>query len=439
MEIKEYELTPIPRKIKAKSKNDEIYVAVKIGNGQIGGNIITVNNTPLAKGNITEPTYIGGLNELNDKLIIVETNVLDVNGFTNRCVITTSFFNQNNEELFSKIDRGDAPENGVASFTGKYLFKFLMCLVFTLSITTKNFAQTNTLEFSNLETPTAPGLILFDETPASIEKPTTPQGLGLNLLGLGQNGGALEFAPFWLKDHPNLSAEDMYTNKSPVFSHLGLSLATVSSDTLTFISSGIRTRIFQSYGKNKKKLSTIKANLENALSSDLSNPETIETIEALRKQYVDLIEKPLFNIDIAAAIGASATNNSYSNLSLNRWAIWTSFNFRPKGYDFYFTAVTRYINSDNFEGAEKSADIVDLGSRFNYDISKFTVSLEYIQRFNTTFNRNDDFRIATIGSYKLSDNVFITATFGKNFNEVNNIIALAGVNFGFSKKKVRAF
>ena len=122
MEIKEYDLKPIPRKLETKGNQDEIYLSIKIGNGQIGGNRVSIDGKVIAKGNLTEPTYIGGFELLKDKVLSIETNVLDVNGFTNRCVITTSIVNQDNEELYSKIDKGDAPENGVASFKGCLLY-----------------------------------------------------------------------------------------------------------------------------------------------------------------------------------------------------------------------------------------------------------------------------------------------------------------------------
>lgn len=438
MEIKKYDLEPNPRTVNTESSSDEIYLSIKIGNGQIGGNKVSINEELLAKGNLTEPTYIGNSSSLSDKEIDIETNVLDVNTFTNRCVITTTFLNQNNKVLYSKIDKGDTPENGVASFKGKYIINFvvLFFVFFSSLFNQQLFAQSNVddLEFSQLETPTSPGLILFDETPSSIEKPTTPQGLGLSLLGLGQNGGALEFAPYWLKDHPNLTAKQMYTNKTPILSHFGVSIATMNTDTLSFISGGLRTRVFQSYGKNVSKLDNIKTQIENALADG-----DFEKVDSLRKEYVGITEKPVFNIDLAAAIGASSLTNSYDDLELNRWAVWMSLNFRPEGDNFYFTVLSRYINNENYEGTNVKADLVDLGTRLNYDISKFTISVEYVHRMNFTNDIFDDYRLAAIGSYKLTDNVFITSTFGKNFSDVDNIIALAGLNFGFSQKKVKAY
>jgi len=437
METKKYDLEPEERVVKTESYKDEIYLSVKIGNGQIGGNKVTSNGKILANGNLTEPIHIGNAKTLNDNVIEIETNVLDVNAFTNRCVITTSFLNQNNKELFSIIDNGDAPENGVASFKGRYLVKFVMIFILFFSFFNhRALVQTasNNLDFKNLETAASPGLILFDKAPSAIEKPTTPQGLGVSLLGLGINGGALEFAPYWLKDHPNLTAEEMYNNKTPILSHFAISFATINSDTLSYISGGLKTRIFQSYGNNVSKLDEIKTQIEDALSK-----AELEKVDSLRIQYVGITENPIYNIDIAAAIGASSLSNSYANLDLNRWAIWMSFNFRPKGDDFYCTAVARFISNKKYDGTDTQVSLVDLGTRFNYDVSNFTLSLEYVNRMNLTLDIFNDYRLAVIGSYKLTDNIFITSTFGKNFTEVNNIIALAGINFGFSKNKIKAF
>ncbi len=439
MEIKNYELEPNPRIVNTMNSQDDIYVTVKIGNGQIGGNKVSSDGEMLAKGNLTEPTYIGNLSTIADKKIEFETNVLDVNSFTNRCVITTSFFNQNNKELYSKIDKGDAPENGVASFKGRYVVNFILAIIFFFFINQQNvFAQATSedIDFNKLETPSAPGLILFDQTTSSIEKPTTPQGLGISILSLGQNGGALECAPFWLTDHPSLTAKDMYTNKTPILSHLAVSIASAKTDTLSFISAGIRTRLFQSFGDNVEELNSYKSQLEELLVDPISNSEKIDSI---RKAYVKNIQNPVLSIDLAAAFGGSSAINSFDSLNLNRWAVWLSFNWRPKGKDFYTTVLTRYINFEEFNDTNIVANLVDLGARLNYDISKVTLSLEYINRMNFTTNNLDDYRLAVIGSYQVSDNIFVTSTFGKNFSDVNNIIALAGLNFGFSKKKVKAY
>jgi hypothetical protein len=435
MENKDYNLEPSPRIINAKT-TDEIYLSIKVGNGQIGVSRIKYADEVLAKGDLSEPNYLGSANNLKGKSLDVLTRNLDVNPFTNRCIITTSFINQHNEPLLTKIDTGEAPEDGAANFKGKYVVNLILSFlfIFLLSSTTAS-AQSSPgeLEYKDLETPTAPGLILFDQTPSSIEKPTTPQGLGLNLLGLAQSGGSIEFAPFWLKDHPNLTAKDMNAKKTPILSHFAISLASSKSDTLSFFAAGIRTRLYQSYGDNLQKLDSLIFKIQDAL---LDGDD--EKADSLRKEYSGITGKPIFNIDLAAAMGGSSFTNSFEDLGLSRWAAWLTLNWRPKGDDFYFTLLSRYINSDAFEGSSTQVDLMDFGSRLNYDISKFTVSVEYVQRINFTTELYDDYRVAAIGGYKLTENLFITSSIGKNFGDVNNIIALAGINFGYSKSKVKA-
>ncbi len=288
-----------------------------------------------------------------------------------------------------------------------------------------------------METPSSPGFILFDQAPASIEKPTTPQGLGLSLLGFQKSGGALEFAPFWLTSHPNLSAERMYKNKFPVLYNFSVSIASVKIDSSNYYAAGIRTRIFQSYGNEGKKLDSIKT----AIVMELSNGNNLDTakIEKLRKKYADIIQKPVFDIEFAAAFGGGSPTNTLKNLKFSRWAAWLSFNWRPKGDNFYITVLTRYLNNEDFGSYSTKANLGDLGTRLNYDFSKFCLSLEYLQRMDFATKYFGDNRIAVVGSYKIMDNIYLTSTFGKNFSNVNNIIALAGINLGFSKNKIKAF
>jgi hypothetical protein len=441
MEINEYSLEPNPREVTCITSEDDIFLSIQIGNGQIGGNRVKSNGITLAKGNLTQPTSIGKATFLKTNGVEIDTNVLDVNSFTNMCVITTTFLNQDNAILFTKIDKGDAPEAGIASFKGKYIFKVLIILLIALAgLNPKSFAQktTDEVEFKNLETPSSPGFILLDKAPTSIEKPTTPQGFGLGLLGFFQGtGGAMEFAPFWLTTHPKLSAKKMYTNKIPALYNLSVSVASTKIDAVNYLAGGLRTRLFQRYNVTQiKDLGTKEQEITDALSEDTLD---LVKIEQLRQEYVGLIEKPVFVIDFAAALGGGSTSNSFNNLKLNRWAGWLSFHWQPKGEDFYFSALTRYINNERFEEYLVEADLIDLGIRFNYDIAKLTISLEYLQRLNLTQEDYDDNRIALAGNYRISDKLFITSTFGKNFSEVDNIIALAGINIGFSKSKVKAF
>jgi hypothetical protein len=444
MEIEEHELKPIPRQITCNGEKDEIYLTIEIGNGQVGSNKVLVESEVLAKGNLSESTYVASLDELKGKVLEVHTNILDVNAFTNMCVLTTTFFDQDHKVLFSKIDKGEVPEGGLAIFKAKYAFGLLVSLLIILSPLSISNAQSSSesIEFNELATPTSPGFILLDKTPATIEKPTTPQGFGLSIAGFFQgSGGAIEFAPFWLLSHPKLTAEKMYRNRFPILYNLSVSVATINTDVTTFLAGGLRTRLLQIHSKNRvEKLDSVRLELETLLIDPMDN---LEAIKVLRDLYVSIInediELPIFTIELAAAMGASSLTNSFSDLGINRRAAWLSFNYRPGGDDFYMTVLTRYIKNERFQEYNDNIDLFDIGARANYDISNFCISLEYIQRLNFTESLYADNRLALIGSYRISDSLFLTSTFGKNFTNFNNIIALAGVNFGFSKNKLKAY
>lgn len=440
MEVKKHLLEPTPRQIAGVGNQDSIYLSVKIGNGQIGGNSVKNNAKLLAKGDLTQLTFIGNAAELKGSEIEVETNILDVNAFTNECVITTTFTNQNNKVLFTKIDNGDAPADGIASFKAKYIFTLIIILfisVFNINLYAQDKADN--IKFQSLETPSSPGFILLDQSPSSVEKPTTPQGLGLSLLGIQRNGGALEFAPFWLAIHPGLTAKAMSQNKFPILYNLSFSIATVKTDSSNYFAGGFRTRLFQTFGSSQaERLTSLEKEIVAELSKDGDSID-LKKVEKLRQEYVGITEKPIFTVDIATALGGSSVTNTFDKTEMNRWAAWMSLNWRPKGDDFYVTGLTRYINNKKFENSKPHSELLDIGTRLNYDISKFCLSLEYLHRINLSDNNETNYRIALIGGYKLSENIYLTSTFGKNFAGVNNIIAVAGINFGFSESKIKPF
>ncbi len=436
METDIYELQPRPRVVHA-SDNDDIYLSIVIGNGQIGGNIVLKGDHSIAKGNLTEPAFIGKSDELED--IDVYSNVLDSNNATDKAVITTTFVNQDNEVLFTKIDKSDIQEGGILSFWGKYSIKVMVLLLAAFLFNCQNMLAQGNSEFHELETPTSPGFILLDQTPSSIESPTTPQGLGLSLLGFQQNGGALEFSPFWITNHPNFTAEKLYQNKFPIVQNFAVSVAAIRTDTTSFLAGGFRSKIFQTYGSTlTTELNNKKIEIENELSKP---PKLIDLarVKRLYQEYVDLTETPIFTIDLAGAIAAGSITNSFDDLETARKAVWLSFNYRPKAKETYGTLLLRYMEANAGMDQTETIDNVDIGLRINREIKEFALSIEYLQRLNIANEEYDNFRLALVGSYEINDQIYLTTTLGKNFSDVDNIIALAGVNFGISNNKVKAY
>lgn len=436
---KKYSLQPNPREIEIR-QGDEIFVSVLVGNGQIGGNIIRLNGEILAKGDLTDPTFLGDSNKLGGKEIILTTNVLDVNPFTNMCVITTQFLNQHNQQLYSRIDKGEAEEDDIASFKGNYYFKVLSILLCFFVFGKIGFAQsTNLAQFEELQTPSSPGLILLDNAPSSIERPTTPQGFGASLLGFfNGKGGAVEVNPFWLTTHANLTAKKLTEKKVPILEYLSVSGATVDYDSLSYLSLGLRTRLLNISSKDQvKKQDSIRQLIILELSTDLEDMD-MDRVKELQVAYGSLVTKPIFSIDLAGAFAGSSINNSFDSLSSSRWGAWMNLNYRPKGNNFYITTLVRFYQNESFEEYNRNSSSIDIGTRLNYDIGSFSLSGEYLQRINLSPSGNDN-RVALIGNYQISPNFYLTSTFGKNFSSSNNIIALLGINFGFSTNKMKAY
>jgi hypothetical protein len=121
MNITKYFLAPNPRIVRATSLDDELFVTIKIGNGQAGGSRVKLEGKVVVKGDLEVTSPIGTVRELQNKVLKFKTNVTDINLSTNRCVITTEFTNHQHEIVFQETDEGDAPPNGMASFVGKYV------------------------------------------------------------------------------------------------------------------------------------------------------------------------------------------------------------------------------------------------------------------------------------------------------------------------------
>jgi hypothetical protein len=296
-------------------------------------------------------------------------------------------------------------------------------------------SKAQTANFKDLETPASPGFILLDQTPSAIERPTTPQGFGISMLNLLQ-GGAMEVAPFWLQQHPDLSAKQMFDNNFPFLYNLSFSMASANLDKGKYITFGFRSRLIQLYaGDSRKK----RDSLDNEIVSELSQPTlNLSKLDALGSLYGSLVSKPVFSIDIAAALAANSDSATVSTITWARGAAWITINWRPKADNFYVTGVGRYTNNVKFSGYPDNANLMDLGGRLNYDVDKFTISAEYLQRvvLDSKISQN---RFAAVASYQVNENLYFTGTFGKNFAEVKNLIAMIGVNFGISSYKVKAF
>jgi len=312
---------------------------------------------------------------------------------------------------------------------------FILSLVL-LCLKNQPFAQVD-IKISELSIPTSPGLVLADKSPASIEKPTNPKAFGISLLNL-REGGAVEVTPFWLVNHSAFSFEDYFKKRFPIISTFNLSGATFKTDSTSVLSLGFRTQIVRIYSKNRQDaILSIKKKIVDILASEEIDQKTLNDIESARKELNGEKSKVTFNIEIAAAFLGSSTNSSFKNLSSDKSGVWANIRYRPNTFPLDLTALTRYSWANNASPKmSKDSAFFDYGLSLSYQKTKFDISLEYINRSDLSINSSSD-RFAIIANYALSENIIIVGSFGKNFENVGNILSVIGVKLGFSNEKIK--
>lgn len=371
-------------------------------------------------------------------------------------------------------------------------FKILSVLVLLLNISITLIAQNedassakarkadSTLKLEDMELSNAPAFSLLDISPASIQKPGSTKALATSVVS-NLNGGipqnyALEVTPFWFFKHPSLTSakyfgfkKDTINGKETVnnlaFSraqYFSISLAVINKDTsMNFgtlgnhnISLGLRATLLKFY--KKKDLIDINSKSEawlNALSMAQPGtgpiPRTEEAINEFQKKTqaaVDSVREslkalPLFSLDGAFASNMTFENNSISSNRINRTGVWLNANLNANlskagTYDNYFKlyVIGRYIKSkDSLDQQKKyiSANLFDYGGRIEFQFYKLSFGYEYIER---TSSVKDFVSYRSVGliQWKVSNSIFITGSFGKNFQSGKNIISALGINWGIS-------
>jgi hypothetical protein len=340
------------------------------------------------------------------------------------------------------------------------------------------------IELKDLQMPTSPAFILLDVAPSTIERPTTTKAFTTSILSaINENNGipenyAIDFAPYWYLKHQNLTAQNYWGikqsnegTKQTILSQIrfsNISLATAKSnieaDTLGLTKSlynvavGLRTTLIQIRNKEDVKELT-KLNLKHVtrLSAMMQDPTikpkdliNIITADTLLMKYNDSIKeiiqrKPVFAIDFAASGAWSFENNNYSSIKSNRFGGWLTLNFsKPLGYKkenkknfINIYGIARYLNDNyylNENGELSTASNFDGGGKFELEFDKLSISYEYMYRVNFISETDNTYRSSGMIRYRASDQILITAAFGKNFGEKNNLITQIGVNWGLNSK-----
>jgi len=348
-------------------------------------------------------------------------------------------------------------------------------------------AQNEIPEFNKLRTPTSPAFSILGTTPAEVQRPNTPSTFAVSLLqGLAPRGGggkadgfAVEAAPYWLVSHPGLTLRGYYdaTALQNLVRTFTVSAATVDVDdkdvasgTSKDLGMGVRTQIFRGAPPSDSCVEAtrettealtnasvfIATNLARILKDRAGSglPNTAAEVERLNDSlFVEAIRNASeedrrviesktegctavlsarrgFVMDVAAA---SAWRFAGGELDAGSWrtgSVWATPSWIRNRYS--VVGLARYTWADDEQGDE-----MDLGVRGVYTRSRYGASLEGVLR--RPKERDNRYRLAMIFDFLLSENLWFTTSFGRDFVEgdQDSLLAIANFQWNVGDRSVR--
>lgn len=351
---------------------------------------------------------------------------------------------------------------------------------------TKN--ETVTIDIFDLEIPNSPAFVLLDEAPETIQRPNSSRALGLSLLQDVVSDGilndiAVEVTPFWFSKNRNRSALDFYgiypDKKQKMFSKLKMvtfSGAYVkSSDSVVNVSLGTRITLIEIKHKDDvdeyyKVFKGIQGTMLDRIHSHNRYDSLLELkgiyvavlsgtdLDTYRKKRTDwyhseqnsaekardgyavkmqdvIKRKPLLAFNIAAAYNHRYYNNEFDSNDFGRFGVWGTFVVSPSIEDKNFLSIyvfSRYlIDGDGPPSVITSEDkfnAFDLGIKGELEFNKLAIGYEYVNRTGDL----EGYRSAGTIKYRALENIYLTGTFGNNFEEQDDLITLFGIQWGFN-------
>jgi hypothetical protein len=373
-----------------------------------------------------------------------------------------------------------------------------LIVILALAAAARATAQTTIppVTLKDLAVPSSPAFMITDITPTLVQNPATPKAFVLGVAESYQQSGtgfpnnySAEFTPYWwirLHGRNIYNAQGIYErnnkwveNPLAALKYTSISTAFVNKDlipdtaktTQKVFALGIHTTLLRIHHKGyatdladkiaKWHTAAIKEMTDNKdLIRDLgilgSDPADADKRAALIARYADksshialddikdlINKKPVLNLDLAGAYSVyGVTDQQAKTGRIGGWATLSSYISLSKLPDnknyFEISASARYL-SDHFQKNEQGqiarADNIDVGGKAGFSFSQLSVGVESLYR-HTRGVAPGSVRTVGIINVKLSDNLYVNGSFGKDFAGPNKLISAFGINWGFGKEKV---
>jgi hypothetical protein len=307
-------------------------------------------------------------------------------------------------------------------------------IIALILLSSRAFAQ-NTPSLSDLTISNAPGLILAGKSTVSVDKPTTPRAFAISLVNL-QQGGAVEIAPFWWFNRPNLTYPIFISKKFLFLETFSLSLANLKTDSSSTFAPGFRTQILRIYSKSRLAAMIAKEKeLEKVLAVFPATKINMDSVKLLSGQLDKMGMTGKVSLELAGALLTDPTGSLLKDLDVNKSGIWANLSWDPAKFPLGFVALARYSWANNkVNNISTNSRFAEFGAQTNYTTTKFSLEAEYLNRRDLYAAQNYSHLSASV-TYHLTDNIAAVASYGKDLKAGEGLTALFGINFGFERSK----
>jgi hypothetical protein len=348
----------------------------------------------------------------------------------------------------------------MASISRARTWRVLLLAVLGTLIPPAVFAQSSTVTIDDLKSPASPGFAVLGVEPAVISRPTSPRGVTLSLLSAVRAGDtlvpknyALEVAPYWLAAHPNLTYEQYdsagVTDTLRQTASVSFATARIPASSTQPISTGLGfgMRALAMRGRPNSQIADLTARIKKLQADILTakTPQEEDKIEAdLRNAALDFQaqnrKRVGWILEMAGAFAAQYPEDNVENARLSKFGIWVTPSYQLEAPRLNASAVGRYLRDRRADGID--LNLADLGIRLQAEAEEFGVSVEVVRRFvgETAANEPDSTRVMGLLDYRVSPDIYLTASVGQDFANIltarKPFVSFLGLNFGLSKKPV---
>lgn len=368
-----------------------------------------------------------------------------------------------------------------------------LLLFLVLGAATGLYAQSDTEtadtlpEFNLMRTPASPAFTLLGLAPTAVERPGTPAAVAVSVLsnttGLTQlpTDYALEFSPYWLFGHPQLTwqADTVRNVWESIERTATLSIGTSKADSsltgATLLSTGLRLSLFsgemstttRQYLDSAQRqltqnaaafyqataaarqqadetfIAQLKANENNPAAQEIARQQHEAALQKINAQAIKQFEEQELQ-DFALAREGFLLELAFGGVwrfadaiadsgRLARFGAWLTPAYQ--WHNWSIVGVGRILLD---KVGDSTQTTFDAGARFIFTQDKYGVSLEAVGRTYTWDNAPDpEWRIAAVLDVEITEDTWLTTTFGRDYHssKPGSLLARLGLSLNLSSKR----